>query len=195
MDTKEKIKNCKELLIVVDMVNGFIKEGPLSANSIMRIVPKQKKVIQKFIDNPYGGVIFIRDAHDKNAIEFKRYPCHCLKNSRESQLIKEFSEFEDKALSYEKNSTNLIFTLESDLLSWKNLKKVYVVGCLSEICVFDGAIGLRTFFDEHNMDIDVYVYEDMIDTYDAPNHLADIVNEEALKWMELKGVKVMRKDN
>ena len=68
------------------------------------------------------------------------------------------------------------------------------MGCLSEICVTNGGIGLRTFFDQNNMDVEVCVYADAIDTYDAPGHNADQVTEQALKMMEANGIKVLRKE-
>ena len=67
------------------------------------------------------------------------------------------------------------------------------MGCLSEVCVENGAIGLRTFFDQINRDVEVCVHEDAIDTFDAPLHNADLRTKEALNKMEANGVKVLRR--
>ena len=43
-----KIKNLKtyqKMLIVVDMVNGFVKEGSLADTKILNIVPRQIELI------------------------------------------------------------------------------------------------------------------------------------------------------
>lgn len=192
MNKIDKIIDTDELLIVIDMVNGFVKEGSLAASNIQKIIPRQKEIIKNFLDKK-KGLIFVRDAHSKNSIEFKRYPEHCLKDDVESTLIDELKEFEDDGITYLKNSTNLIYSMENDLLKFKNLHKVSLIGCLSEICVFDGAISLRTFFDEHDMDVDVYVYEDGIDTYDSSDHPNDEITKEALKWMKMKGIKVIER--
>ena len=49
----------------------------------------------------------------------------------------------------------------------------------------------RNYFDQNNKDIDIYVAEDAIDTYDAPGHNAEEVTEQALKDMEANGIKVL----
>ena len=65
------------------------------------------------------------------------------------------------------------------------------MGCLSEVCVKNGGITLRNYFDQNNKDIDIYVAADAIDTYDAPGHNAEEVTEQALKDMKANGIKVL----
>jgi len=59
----------KELLFVVDMVNGFVKEGSMHDPKIMKIVDTIKEECEKHEDR-----IFIADTHEKDAIEFKSFP-------------------------------------------------------------------------------------------------------------------------
>ena len=65
------------------------------------------------------------------------------------------------------------------------------MGCLSEVCVRNGGVSLRNYFDQNNRNVDVLVYADAIDTYDAPGHNAEEVTEQALKDMEANGIKVL----
>ena len=81
----------------------------------------------------------------------------------------------------------------NDINKLKNLKKVLLMGCLSEVCVKNGGIALRNLFDQLNRDVDVCVYEDAIDTYDAPNHNSEEVTSRALQDMESNGIKILRK--
>lgn len=189
----EKLRGVRELLITIDMVNGFIKEGALAAPSIMRIVPKQIELLEGAINDKNTGMIFIRDSHPQDAVEFKTYPFHCIRGTYETEVIDELKKYEKYGLTYLKNSTNLIFALgmQQDLVKFYNLEKVMITGCLSEVCVENGAIGLRTFFDQINKDVEVYVHSDAIDTFDAPGHDADKVTDEALKRMEANGIKVL----
>ena len=191
----EYLKNVKELLITIDMVNGFIKEGTLAAPNIKRIIPKQVERIKEALASMDKGIVFIKDAHTEKSTEFKTYPKHCIKGSSESELVDELKVFEKDALVYLKNSTNLIFApnMQSDLLKLDNIQNVKLMGCLSEVCVLNGAIGLRTFFDEHNKDVDVSVYADSIDTFDTNDHPADIITEKALNDMQSNGIKILRK--
>ena len=67
------------------------------------------------------------------------------------------------------------------------------MGCLSEVCVENGAIGLRTFFDQINKDVEVCVHADAIDTFNAPGHDADMVTRDALARMQANGIKILGK--
>lgn len=189
------LKEVRELLINIDMLNGFCKKGTLAAPSIMRVVPRQIELLDEGLNNKDTGIIFIRDSHPKGAKEFKTFPEHCLEGTYESELIDELKNYEKYSITYLKNSTNLIFAphIQSDLLELDKLERVKLMGCLAEVCVSNGAIGLRTFFDQNNKDVDVCVYEDAIDTFDAPNHNADIVRNQALVNMEANGIKVLRR--
>lgn len=191
----EYLRKVKDLLINIDMVNGFVKEGPLAASSIMRVVPRQIELTDDALFKNDAGIVFIRDSHVEDAVEFKNYPLHCLEGSKESELIPELKDYERFAKTYFKNSTNLIFApgIMDDLLKLEDLERVRLMGCLSEVCVENGAVGLKTFFDQYNKDVEVCVYEDAIDTFDAPGHNADEVTQKALKDMEANGVKVLRK--
>ena len=189
----ERLKSVKELIITIDMINGFVKEGNLAAPSIMRIVPRQIEILNRNLNSTNTGIIFIRDSHPKDASEFKTYGKHCIEGTKETELIDELKIFEPYALEYLKNSTNLMFApgFRDDLLKFYRLEKIRLMGCLSEVCVLNGAIGLKTFLDQMNMNTEVCVYRDAIDTYDSQGHNADMVNEEALKLMKSNGIKIL----
>ena len=187
------LKDVKELLITIDMVNGFVKEGALATPSIKRIIPKQIELLEDAIINLNTGMVFIRDSHKEDAVEFNTYEKHCIEGTKETEIIDELKEYAKYSLVYKKNSTNLIFVpgIQEDLLKLKKLKRVILMGCLAEICVKNGAIGLKTFFDEMNKDIDVCVYSDAIDTYDSLNHNREKVIDDALKDMKQNGIKIL----
>lgn len=191
----QKLKEVRELLITIDMVNGFVKEGALAAPSIMRVVPRQIELLNQALNQDDIGIIFIRDSHTKNATEFKTYGEHCLKETKETEVIDELKEFEKIGITYFKNSTNLIFApkFQEDLLKLYKLERIRLMGCLSEVCVMNGAIGLRTFLDEVNRDVEVCVHADTIDTFNAPGHAADEVTKEAINRMQANGIKILGK--
>lgn len=193
---KENLENCgvEEIVIVVDMINGFVKEGALASPSIMRVVPRQVEILREIMNDPKKGVIFIRDCHDEEAIEFKTFGRHCVDVTPETEVIDELKEFD--SIEYKKNSTNFVFAegFMNDINKLKNLKRVLLMGCLSDICVKNGGITLRNLFDQQNRDVEVCVYEDAIDTFDAPGHERDEVTNSALQDMEANGiVKIKRK--
>ena len=124
-----RLKKIKELIINIDMINGFVKKGTLAAPSIMRIVERQKELLDEIENNEEVGIVFIRDSHDVDAVEFKTYPPHCIKGTKETEVIDELKEYEKYALTYLKNSTNLMYALnmQQDLLRFYNLERVRYV--------------------------------------------------------------------
>ena len=83
--------------------------------------------------------------------------------------------------------------LQQDLIRFYNLERIRLIGCLSEVCVENGAIGLRTFFDQINKDVEICVHADAIDTFNAPGHDANMVTNNALIKMQANGIKILRK--
>ena len=192
---KKKLEDIKELLIVVDMINGFTKEGAMASSNILHIIPEIQSLAKEFSDDEKKGLMFIKDVHDEDCLEFKRYPVHCRRNTSESEVVSELKEYENMALVHEKNSTSAIFSKDFlvNINKMKNLKKVVVTGCCTDICVINLAIPLRNYFDEHNKDIEIVVPENAVETYDSPTHPKDKWNEMAFEFMNAGGIKLVKK--
>ena len=188
MKRREEIE---QLLVVVDMVNGFIKEGNMADPYINHITPRIVKLIEKVVgDNE--GLVFVKDTHEEGSTEFKKFPVHCLKGTSESEVIDELKEYESYGISYEKNSTSTMYAegFMNDLEKMKKLREVIITGCCTDICVLNLAIPLVNYFDQNNKDIEVSVIEDGVETYDSPSHNREEYNAMALKLMKQAGVKV-----
>ena len=194
--TKEEEGRIEELAINIDMVNGFVKEGALAAPSIMRVVPRQQELLKEYLEGENKAIMFIRDEHSADSVEFKTFGPHCIKGSGEEKVIDELLEYYLNAYDVNKNSTNFVFGngFQEKIERLRNLKKVLLMGCLSEVCVKNGGITLRNYFDQLNRDVDIYVAPDAIDTFDAPGHEADEVTKKAIQDMEANGIKVYRKE-
>ena len=192
---EEDLERVEELLIDIDMINGFVLEGALASPSIMRIVPFQKELLEESENKVNSVNVFGNDLHTKTSVEFNTFGIHAVKDSDEAKIIPELDKWLRNGLEFKKNSTNLMFApgVTSLFEKLKNLKKIYVIGCLSEVCVKNFAISARNYFDQVNRNIEIYVYRNGIDTYNAPGHDADEVTEMALQDMEMNGVKVLRR--
>lgn len=87
------------VLFVVDMVNGFVKEGALADPAIGAC----SKPIAQLIEALHSRVIFVNDTHEEDAAEFQSFPVHCLRGSREAQVVDELLPHADEVL--EKNAS------------------------------------------------------------------------------------------
>lgn len=168
-----QIKNLKlysGCLIIVDMINGFVKEGMLHDEEIGKKIDRQIELIKQ-AKNAGKLIIFIKDSHDKNAAEYERFGNmpHCLKETSESELVDELKPFENDidTISIKKNSTSFIeapeFRKLIELMQANN--EFDIIGCCSDICVFNGAMGLANYLDQWNRRHIIRIHEDAIATY------------------------------
>ena len=194
-----KIKNFKiykKCLIVVDMVNGFVRDGVLHDLEIAKIIPAQIKLIKETLADG-GLVLFIKDTHDKNSTEFKRFnnTTHCLKESDEAELVDELKQFEgmENTISIEKNSTSFMEApkFREIALELVNVNEYGICGCCTDICVVNGAIGLANYNDQWNKNVVIKAYMDAIATY------GEAVRQEyidaAYLLMEQQGIQLVKK--
>lgn len=180
-----------ELLIVVDMVNGFIKKGNMADKYINHIINPNIELIKK-INKEGGNIVFIKDTHKIKSREFDRFPVHCLEESEESKVIDELKEYEKVAFT--KNSTSAMYAkgFKEYIDNLKNLKKIILSGCCTDICVMNLALDLQNYFDENNKNIDIIVPKDVVETYSGPNHNREEYNEIAFKIMNNAGIKLVK---
>lgn len=194
-----KIKNLevyKGMLIVVDMVNGFVREGALHDEKIADVIPRQLELIKEA--KARGDlVVFVKDTHDEDAVEFKRFggTKHCVRDTSEAQLIDEFLplEAEDNTISIEKNSTSYMEAekFRSLIGSLSELKRVDVIGCCTDICDFNGTMGLANYFDQNNKDVNINIHLDAVATL-AEDKRKNYVDAACL-LMEQQGIQLVKK--
>lgn len=184
----------KKLLVVVDMVNGFVREGIMSDKYIEHIIPEQIKLIDSILKDG-EGLIFVKEAHKETSNEFNRYPKHCIKGTSEAEVVDELKIYENNALVFEKNSTSAIFSngFLSMINKLNNLEEVIIVGCCTDICVMNLAIPLQNYFDEFNKNISIIIPKNCVETYNGENHNREEYNEMAYKLLEQTGIRVVDK--
>ncbi len=178
----------KNKIIIIDMVNGFVKEGPLHDKSILDIVDNINTVVEK-ID---GDIIIFEDCHKPGCKEFEVFPEHCLEGDSQSETIDELQYlfFHPNYLcTIKKNSTNGIFQFIGRELAKPG--RYYIMGVCSDICVLQFAMSLKTLSNEMNTDIDVIVVSDAIDTFDGKNHDKNEMNQLAIDLMKSMGIKII----
>jgi len=186
MNKIEMLKEYKRMLIVVDMVKGFVDVGPMADKYIDTITPKIIKLIEDFGND---AIAFIKDNHEANALEFKKFPAHCVIGTEEADLVDELIPFEQNGLVYPKNSTSTMFApnFMRDIDAMKNLREIVVTGCCTDICVMNLVIPLINYLDQINRNVKVIVPKNAVETYDAEWHKRDEWNEMAFRFMTQAG--------
>ncbi len=180
----------KNLLVVIDMINGFVNEGALADKRINEIVPA---IVAKIEQAKANGdmIVAFRDSHSMDDEEFKSYPPHCLKGSWESELIDALKPYEKDMIVIEKNTTNGFKTPEfRKLIKENRFDNIDVTGCCTDICVSDFTQSLIRYFNENKISTNISISQDSVDTFSLPGHDADKVNEQMLEEFIDMGVEV-----
>ncbi len=180
-------------LIVIDMVNGFAKNGNLYSDRIEAIIPSVVKTTTLF--DKYEK-LFVADTHEEHAAEFEAYLPHCVGD--ESEVIDELkSLYDDKSTVIPKNSTNGF--LAPAFKQWFDANKdkynqYVLIGDCTDICILQFALSLKAYYNEHNKTSKIIVPIDGVETYhlDLNNHYGDLMNIFALYNMELNGVELVK---
>lgn len=178
------------IVFVVDMVNGFAKQGNLFSPNIASIIAPIKNLLTKVKTNE-TKIIAFNDAHNEHSPEFHTFPSHCLEDTIESQLVEELQSNNIKVIK--KNSTNGFFAFDfKPNLQWDN---IIIIGCCTDICIYQLAISCKTWFNQHNKEVNVVVPMTMTNTYDSQEHPANILNQYAWYSMLKNGINVVKDIN
>lgn len=188
----EKIENydlSKTALFIIDVNNGFAKQGALYSPRVESLI-EPIEMFTKKISNKLNRVIAFTDSHTSKSIELLSYPVHCLENDIESELVDELKSIENLQI-LPKNSTNGFFALEN--LDFDNIDNIIIVGDCTDICIYQFAITLKSYFNQHNIEKNIVVPMNLVDTYDIPNvHPAEILNLVFFNSMIQNGVNVLK---
>ena len=186
-----KINIEKTALVIIDMINGFVRCGALKSERIEDIIPSVVKV-QKHFKEKKGKIISFIDSHGENAKEFSSYPPHCIKGSGEDEILSEIKKV-GGYLEIEKNSTNGFVEKEFKkfLDENQNITDFIVVGCCTDICVMQFATTLKNYFNAENKDANIIVPIDSVETFDLDSHSGDMIDLLSLQLMEWAGINIV----
>jgi nicotinamidase-related amidase len=178
--------------VMVDMLNGFAREGALKSPRVERLIPTIKGLLQKCEDRNIKKLAFA-DSHTKESPEFLAYPPHCMEGTYESEVVDEIKELGGYTL-IPKNSTNGF--LEEGFQNWlkenPDIKTFIVTGDCTDICILQFSVTLKTWFNIKNENARIIVPMNGVDTYDLGTHNGDLMHVMALYNMIQNGVEVVR---
>lgn len=168
-------------MLVVDMLVGFLEAGHnlYCGDEAREIIPSVRRLIER--EQARGSqVLFICDTHDPDDLEFQMFPVHCVRGTRESELIPELSGYSGEVIRKRRYSAFFETDLEGRLAGLRP-EKVIICGVCTDICV------MHTAADARNRDYTVEVPEECVASFDGEAH------RYALQHMEkILGVKVVK---
>ncbi len=179
----------KTVLFIVDMNNGFAKQGSLYSPRIENLI-KPIENFAKHICPKLNRIIAFTDSHTESSIELLNYPIHCLEDSIESDIVDELKDIPNLEI-IQKNSTNGFFALNK--INFENIDNIIIVGDCTDICIYQFAITLKSYFNQNNLRKNIIVPINLVDTYDIPNvHNAELLNIVFLNSMIQNGINVVK---
>ena len=137
---ERKDLSMNRLLVVVDYQNDFV-DGALGFKGADLIAPAIARLIKEFRANQ-DEVVFTYDTHDEdylNTVEGKNLPVvHCIKGSDGWQLYPLINSLlGDSKVFYKPGFGSKEL---GDYIAKSNFEEIYLVGLVSDICVFSNAI-------------------------------------------------------
>lgn len=154
----------REALLVIDMLNDFVREGaPLEVPRAREIIPNIQREIEKARNNDYP-VIYLCDVHKSDDPEFKIWPPHCVEGTEGAEVIDELKpakgDFVIKKISY----SGFYNTKLEELLKSLGVQKLFLTGIVTNICV------LYTGVDALMRGFEVEVIEDCVAGLNEEDH-------------------------
>lgn len=169
-----------ELLVVLDMQNGFLREGNLASDRHLAVLPEVQREVDAALSDG-RRVLFTADTHEVADAEFEVFPEHCVRGTTEADLVDEFVPLLDRddTLLVRKRRYSALFETEFlGHLHRHGIDSLRVCGVCTDICV------VYTTADLRNLDYQVTVAARATATFDAPGHPGDQVQEYSLNHLQ-----------
>lgn len=189
-----KLKDFNEketALIIVDMINGFIREGALASERAEKAIPTIA-ALSKISDEMGIAKIAFADSHTNQSPEFGAYPEHCVEGTTQCEVVDELKDIGGYNL-IAKNSTNGFH--EEIFQKWikenPQINTFFITGVCTNICIEQFALTLKTYFNKQNKISRIIVPINTVETYDLGIHDGDLMNVMALYNMIVNGIEVV----
>ncbi len=193
-------------IISADIINGFLREGPLASERVDRITKPVLELLRSAWDHGVQHYVFLQDTHPEDTPEFESYPPHAIAGTSQSQMIPEIADlpFADRFTVFEKNSLHP--AIDTGFDAWwdehPNLRTIIVVGDCTDLCVYQLAMHLRLRANALGIHgFQVVVPMNTVETFDIPEsadlepgtaHPGDFFHDVFLYHMASNGISIVR---
>lgn len=147
-----------------------------------------------------------QDAHPPDSLEFRSYGVHAMPGTIEAETVPELKELPFSSLFHVLPKQNLNPGIDTGFPAWldarPHVKRYIVTGDVTDLCVYQTAMYLRLRANQFNLDYEVIVPSNCVDTFETPYvagrelealpHDAELLHLLFLYHMALNGIIVVR---
>lgn len=179
-------------VIVLDLINGFAKEGALASPRVEKMIAENVRLCQAAQRQGIEIVAFA-DEHTMRSPEFAHFPPHALQGTSESEIVEELAAV-GGYVRLGKNSTNgfLAPAFTQWLQNHEYIQQFILIGDCTDICVLQMAQTLKAWFNQQDRASRLIVPWTAVETYTLSEHDGDLLNIMALYLLALSGVEIVR---
>ncbi|MEW5743891.1 MAG: isochorismatase family cysteine hydrolase [Nitrospirota bacterium] len=127
----------KEALLVIDMLNDFVREGaPLEVPETRRIIPAVQREIAA-ARREGSPVMYVCDTHAPDDREFSKFgwPPHAVKGTGGARVIEEVSPREGDFIIEKTTYSGFYRTKLEETLQGLGVDALRLTGCVTHICI------------------------------------------------------------
>jgi nicotinamidase-related amidase len=151
-------------VMVIDMLEGFTRIGPLASPRVDALVPRQAECLRALPAESL--VVFLADEHDPGDFELKRFPPHCLRGTPEAEIRAELLAAARASgarieIVRKNNFSGFCGTNLDQLVAAAPGKSWIVIGCVTDCCIEANVAELVY------RGCDVTVIRELVETWDA----------------------------
>src|SRR5574341_153461 len=196
----------RSAVCTVDMLNGFCYEGNLASPRSAACVEPIANLFQRAYERGVRNFISIQEWHSEHAEEFKTYGEHCVRGTRQAQLVRELASLKfarDIEVVHKNSLHTIVDTPMEQWLERHDLVNTFIVtGVCTDLCAYDLALDLKLRGNSRDIARRVIVPANCVNTYDLPvatakqigalPHDGDFLHVLFLYMMALNKIEVVR---
>jgi nicotinamidase-related amidase len=155
----------KKALLIIDMLNDFVKEGaPLEVPRARGIIGKIKRELQKArrVGMP---VIYCCDRHQPNDREFEIWPPHAIRGTCGAEVVEALKPIQREPIVAKTTYSAFYRTKLQKVLKGLGIEHLILTGLVTNICI------LYTAVDAYMRGYEVTVPEDCVAGLNTEDHL------------------------
>lgn len=127
-------------LLIIDMLNDFIsQEGSLVVPGADRIVPRIARILEE-ARRQGVTVVYVADAHREDDLEFRHWPPHAIAGSWGGEVVEGLKPVPADYLIPKRRYSAFFGTDLDNYLRELGIRKLYLTGVLTNICVYATAL-------------------------------------------------------